>query len=76
MSVHASFIPFADRAARNAAMARAYLDDGLTLSEVGHRFGMSKQGAQQALRAQPGVTLRPLGRTKAHDPVRYVGGQP
>lgn len=65
---------FATTTQRNAAMAAAYLGAGLTLSEVGVRFGLTKQQVHRILRTLPGVALRPRGRTKTSGLSRYLGG--
>jgi hypothetical protein len=61
MSGNVGFVPFISRAARNAAMASAYVEEGLSLSQVGARFGVTKHTVHQILRAVPGMRLRDPG---------------
>jgi hypothetical protein len=61
VSGNVGFIPFISRAARNAAMVSAYLDEGLSLSQVGARFGVGKHTVHGILRSMPDVAMRSAG---------------
>ena len=61
MSGNVGFIPFISRAARKAAMVSAYVEEGLSLSQVGARFGVGKHTVHGILRSMPDVAMRAPG---------------
>lgn len=61
MSGNVGFVPFISRVARNAAMASAYVEEGLSLSQVGARFGVGKHTVHGIIRSMSDVAMRPPG---------------